>query len=262
MQVLKNVLHAATGLVGVRVIRTGYGAFGWLNEKSPFLASVLGHPHVFVPDAEHRYRWLEPLGIRTVVDIGAHQGEFARRIHGVLPKAAIVSFEPLPDCYRELQKVTAELPAHRAFNVALGATAGQAEMQQNEFTPASSLLATGPGMQQQLPFAATTRAVSVTVDTLDAAVAKLELRDNLFVKIDVQGFECQVIDGGRETLRRAKLVVVETSFQRIYEGQPLFGAVYDKLVQELGFRYAGSWDQQPSPIDGAPLQEDSIFLRD
>ena len=99
------------------------------------------------------------------------------------------------------------------------------------------------------------------MQTLDAVAAKLELEDNLFVKIDVQGFECEVIKGGQATLRRAKIVIVETTFRPIYEGQPLFGDVYSALV-ELGFRYAGSDGRLDSPVDGAPIQEDSVFRRD
>ena len=55
-------------------------------------------------------------------------------------------------------------------------------------------------------------------------------------------------------------MIVETLFQAIYEGQPLFDTVYRALA-ELGFRYGGSFDEQKSPTDGAPLQEDSIFLK-
>jgi hypothetical protein len=116
-------------------------------------------------------------------------------------------------------------------------------------------------MRKELPFSVQTEPVSVAVETLDSIVAKLSLEDNLLVKIDVQGFECEVIKGGLETLRRAKLVIVETTFRALYEGQPLFGDVYRALT-ELGFRYAGSNGRLDSPIDGAPVQEDSIFRRD
>jgi len=262
MQRIKDALHGTTGLLGFRISRTGYGAIGWATAQSKFIGRVFGHPHVFVPDESHRFTWLKKLNIKTVIDIGAHQGEFAKRIHELLPDASIISFEPLPSCFRELEQYGKTLPRHRAFNYALGASRGRATMHQSEFTQTSSLLPPSEGMERQMPFAARAHPIEVDVETLDGVCSGLSLEDDLFVKIDVQGFECQVIAGARSTLARARLVLVETSFQPIYEDQPLFGAVYRELVEGLGFRYLGSWDRQQSPVDGFPLQEDSIFIRD
>lgn len=44
----------------------------------------------------NKHLWLTNLNINTVVDIGAHEGEFAAKIRGILPTASILSFEPLP----------------------------------------------------------------------------------------------------------------------------------------------------------------------
>jgi FkbM family methyltransferase len=261
MQTAKRAFHGALGLLGIRVIRTGYGAFDWLTRNSPTAARFLGHPYVFVPDEAHRFRWLEALDIRTVLDIGAHEGDYAKRIHGILPKAHIHSFEPIPECYRALTQVSATLPRHSSYNLALGSAPGSATMHKNEFSQASSLLPTSEAMARLMPFAARTEAVTVEVATLDGVVKDLEVEDNLMVKIDVQGFESAVIAGGRDTLRRAKVVVIETSFQPIYETQPMFDVVYRALVNDLGFSYGGSLNRQESPVDGAPLQEDSLFLR-
>jgi FkbM family methyltransferase len=261
MPPLRSAIHNATELLGLRLTRTGFGALGWLVERSPLAAEVLGRPHIFVPDDAHRFRWLQKFELRSVLDIGAHQGEFARRIHEILPDANVVSFEPLPECYRELERAGNGSSWHRAFNLALGSSRGTTTMNQNEFTPASSLLPISEGMRRELPFAVESRSVTVEVETLDTVCAGLHLEDNVMVKIDVQGYEGEVIAGGRQVLRRAKLVVVETSFQRLYADQPLFDTIYRELTA-LGLRYVGSWDRQPSPIDGFALQEDSIFVRD
>ncbi|MFM6082296.1 MAG: FkbM family methyltransferase, partial [Dolichospermum sp.] len=46
--------------------------------------------------------WLENCGIKTVLDIGANEGQFAKYINQILPEAMIYSFEPLPDCHEKL----------------------------------------------------------------------------------------------------------------------------------------------------------------
>jgi hypothetical protein len=56
--------------------------------------------------------------------------------------------------------------------------------------------------------------------------------------MDVQGFEDRVIAGGLRTLERASVLWVETSFVELYEGQPLFADIHDRL-RDLGFEYRG-----------------------
>jgi len=53
---------------------------------------------------------------------------------------------------------------------------------------------------------------------------------------------------------------IETSFQELYEGQPLFSDIYELLTRR-GFNYSGSWAELTNPLDGAHLQQDSIFIR-
>jgi hypothetical protein len=101
----------------------------------------------------------------------------------------------------------------------------------------------------------------ILIDTLDNVAESLEIEKEILVKVDVQGFEDKVIAGGMKVLKQTKIVIIETSFREIYKSQPLFSDIYQTLVDELGFSYAGSWSQQKSPIDGSPFQEDSIFIK-
>jgi len=88
----------------------------------------------------------------------------------------------------------------------------------------------------------------------------LDFEDNILLKVDVQGYEHKVIDGSRNILNMVKVIIIETSFHELYEGQPLFAEIYE-LLNRLGFVYSGSWGELKSPLDGAPLQQDSIFIR-
>ncbi len=103
------------------------------------------------------------------------------------------------------------------------------------------------------------------VNMLDAVVADL-IRDGhpahpeLLVKIDVQGFEGEVIRGGEAVLGRAKIVIVETTFVELYVGQPLFGTIHEQLSR-LGFAFQGNLSQLWNPEDGRILQADSLYAR-
>ena len=59
---------------------------------------------------------------------------------------------------------------------------------------------------------------------------------------------------------RAKIMIIEVSFQPLYEGGPLFDDVY-RLLKAYGFTYNGNFEQLCSPKDGRVLQADAIFCR-
>jgi hypothetical protein len=80
------------------------------------------------------------------------------------------------------------------------------------------------------------------------------------VKIDVQGYEDRVIAGGDAVISRSKAMIVEVSFQELYEGQPLFDDIYQRLKQK-GFAYMGNLYQLLNPADAAVLQADALFVR-
>ncbi len=63
-----------------------------------------------------------------------------------------------------------------------------------------------------------------------------EVEDIDFVKIDVQGSELAVFQGGERVLRNAILVQTEVEFVEIYEKQPLFADV-DQLLRSYGYQF-------------------------
>ncbi|MGH8526938.1 MAG: FkbM family methyltransferase, partial [Gammaproteobacteria bacterium] len=121
----------------------------------------------FAPTEANRYLWLTSLGFRTVFDIGAHTGEFARMIHGILPEAAIISFEPLAEPFSHLQRNMEGITNFRAFNCALGASNLTHNMHHNEFSPSSSLLEMADLHRASFPFTERTTSETVDVRRLD-----------------------------------------------------------------------------------------------
>ena len=212
-------------------------------------------------DTRKSWNWLTRRGIRTILDIGANVGQFAAEIHQVLPNAMIYSFEPLRDCYEQLVANMKGAGNFRAFHFALGDENWEAQMHRSEFSPSSSLLSMAELHKKAFPFTRMETRDTVPVKRLDDVAGDLTLSDHLLVKIDVQGYEDRVIAGGRNTISRADILIVETSFQSLYEGQALFANIFDAL-REIGFRYHGSLDQIRDPRDGRILQADSIFLRE
>lgn len=195
---------------------------------------------------------------RTILDIGANEGQFARIARTLCPQAAVVCFEPLADCFAALQAGVAQEPQVTAWQYALGSRNETTTIHRSEFSPSSSLLPMGEVHQREFPHTAETAPELIEVRRLDDVACELDFPSPVIAKIDVQGFECEVLDGGRETLSECAALIVELSCDRLYEGQPLFDDVYAQL-KDLGFEYRGNVDQMLSPNDGRILQCDGLF---
>ena len=110
------------------------------------------------------------------------------------------------------------------------------------------------------PYTKNTAKETVEVRTLDSVLPQLQLRKNVLAKIDVQGYELDVLRGAEETLAQVDMLILETSFYELYLGQPLFEEVY-RYMKEKGFSYRGNFEQVNSAVNGEVLQADAIFVR-
>lgn len=198
---------------------------------------------------------------RTVIDVGANVGQFAVASAKLFPDVRVHSFEPVPECAERLRKNVSGLEGVTVYPFALGEAAGEAELRVNSYTHASSFLPVTRTHRETFPEVRETGEVPVEVSTLDLVFAGVQLRGPVLLKLDVQGYEAQVIRGGAETLKRVDYVVLEASFRRMYEGEPLFTEIL-KLMEEYGFRFARPVGWLSAPDGGEILQMDALFVRD
>lgn len=212
------------------------------------------------PVEVNQFVWLKEQNIRSILDIGANVGQFALMIHPILPNAMIYSFEPIKDCYEQLIINMKDISNFKAFNFAIGHENSETKIWRNEFSPSSSLLPMRNLHKLAFPYTKREKLERITVKSLDEIANDLKLEDNVLVKIDVQGYEDKVINGGHNVISKAKILIVETSFQSLYDGQPLFATIFD-MLRRMGFRYCGNFDQLRNPADGSILQADSIFVK-
>lgn len=206
------------------------------------------------------HQWLKAAGFCTILDVGANTGQFAVAANAIFPAATIYSFEPLPDCFETLKKNMCGVEKFRAFNIGIGSAHAEMQFNRSSFAPSSSFRKMAALHKEAYPWTAGSETVNVRVQTLDSITARLELADPILLKIDVQGYEDQVLLGGENTARKAAVIIIETSFEKLYEGQPLFDDIY-RMLTGWGFLYKGSLDQALDPEGGRPIYADGIFLR-
>jgi FkbM family methyltransferase len=172
-------------------------------------------------------------GRRVVVaDIGARDGLHARW-RAVERALHLVAFEPDGVEARRLEAAIASRGA--TADVVTAALAGTDEPHELRLTTSpgcSSLLEPNREVLDRFPDAARFDVVErpiVTTTTLDAVLQQRGLRLH-FAKIDVQGAALAVLDGGPTAVAEMVGVEVEVELVRMYQDQPLFGAVHERLL--------------------------------
>jgi FkbM family methyltransferase len=206
------------------------------------------------------HKWVQLYQFKTIIDIGANEGQFADKMRLLFPQAMIYAFEPLPQVYDRLKANFNQDNAFEAINVGLGENQGILEFWENEYSPSSSFLRLTDTLKENLEEASIEKKVEVKIDTLDHVFADRTIQFPLLIKMDVQGFEDKVIKGAGQTIRKADMIICEISFTELYKGQPLFEDIFE-LLGEQGFYFAGQMDQISSPETQKPLQADGIFLK-
>ena len=204
--------------------------------------------------------WIQTLGIKTVIDIGANVGQFEDEIREIIPNVESYAFEPLADCFTQLEKKANEESRFHIFPYALGNHDGKMLMHKHAYTPSSSLLQSSIILDDAFPEKHGATSETIEIRKLDDILSSRNLQEEILINIDVQGYEAEAIAGGRETFAKTKLVIIESSFVSLYKGQPLFADIH-KLLSGLGFSYCGSWREKRHPKTGEILFEDSLYLK-
>jgi FkbM family methyltransferase len=209
---------------------------------------------------EYLSNWVKKEKIATIIDIGAFNGIWMSKWRKIAPNATMYCFEPLSEFYNDLEKRARPFPNIKIFNFAIGDTNEFIEINHNKYGPSSSVLKMTNTHIMNYPFTSETKIEKVKIVLLDDALKNEVLPMNIMIKIDVQGYEDKVIKGGFNTFNKAKIIIIETSFVELYEGQPLFHDIYSEM-ERMGFTYAGSLGDYHGKIDGSVLQQDSVFIR-
>jgi FkbM family methyltransferase len=198
--------------------------------------------------------------VHTVLDIGANVGQFSEWAAKCFPEADIHAFEPLPSCVAELKKVAARFPRIQTHAHALSFETGEAEMFENDYAPSSSLLKMTDRHREIWPKTAKDKKVMVPIETLDGVLGKTPIKGPAFLKIDVQGFELNVLRGAEKTLREVAVIQSEVQFDAFYENQTDFLDLQNFLA-EHGFRFAEFADERRLNDEQRLVYADAVFVK-
>jgi FkbM family methyltransferase len=196
----------------------------------------------------------------NLLDIGAHVGGWSWVLHRLHPGlASTVMVEPQVKRQDALQAL--QLPGVRktVVHCALGAASGSFTLVGG--TASASLLRPARDQLELFPGSMRDEEETVGVRTLDDLYGDPVLPRPDLIKLDVQGGELGVLEGGRTTVAGSRCLVVELSLREFYEGQPPMWELL-RFIDEAGFRFAGrGYEWRSAANSGELLQVDGIFLR-
>jgi FkbM family methyltransferase len=202
---------------------------------------------------------LRSLDCRTVVDVGANRGQFALAARHRWPTARIVSFEPLEHPAATFAEIFDDDDLVTLHDAAIGPSEELGTMHLSGRDDSSSLLAITELQDTVFPGTAEVGTVSVRVAPLGAFVDAASLEPPALLKIDVQGYELEVLRGCEPLLRSFDRIYCECSFVELYRGQGLAGAVIDWL-SERGYALTGVFNAAYDG-EGRAVQADFLFSR-
>jgi FkbM family methyltransferase len=189
--------------------------------------------------------------VKNILDIGAHKADWSLMTSDIFPKAAYYMIEPQDEMKPYIETF---LKTHNGawFQGGAGAENGELTLSVwDDFAGSSFLLPEGEesGKQQR----------KVPIYTVDYLIETKKMPVPDKCKIDVQGFEIEVLKGAKKILGKTDIFILEASLFRFSPNQPLLHEIIDFMVQNgyVIYDFAGFANR---PMDKALGQLDICFV--
>jgi FkbM family methyltransferase len=195
---------------------------------------------------------------RTLIDVGANIGQFTIAAINIFDNLDVHAFEPIKACADQLRANVSGYDDVQINALALGARCEKSAFHINTYSLASSMLRISNKHLSEFSQATEKNTITIEVSTLDDHFSDKALLSPVLLKIDVQGAEKCVIEGGTKTLKQVDYVLLETSFTPMYEGEPLFIELIETM-KSFKFEFLRPLAFLKSPKSGEILQADILF---
>ena len=200
-----------------------------LIEKIFYPLSVFHHKRIFM--------YLHKLDIDKIIDIGSHRGEFLEKMLEIEKIDTFYAFEPQKDIFDYLYKKFSPNKKINLFNYAMDREISQKKLKINELSMTSSLAEINEKslylkLKNFLTFSKSNfiGEYMVETNTIDNVFKDVNLKKTL-LKIDVEGFEMNVIQGSQTKLKEIPFLLLENQFGNHYKNND-FKDIKDFLLKQ------------------------------
>jgi FkbM family methyltransferase len=201
------------------------------------------------------------LSVDMVFDVGANVGQYGLQLRKKVGYCGpLISFEPMPHAAQKVRDLARMDKLWEVNESAIDRMSGKAQFHVMRGDQFSSLLK--PSKQFEGRFYGQHKireTIEVDVITLGDAVRKVSPFSKGLLKLDTQGTELRILQGGVDSLSRFSAIQLGIGFQSLYEGEGSFG----EIVDAKKFWGHGLSALFPNNQGHFPhlLEMDAIFLR-
>ena len=206
-----------------------------------------------VPEIPFSLELLQSNGFQPnqIFDVGAYKGEFAELCLNVWPQTHVACFEALEDKVSQLEQLASQNKAISVFPGLLGAESHEQVALHIRETASSVLL---EHISQDFPVQFSRMR---TIDQIVQENFNGQAPD--FLKIDVQGYELEVLKGAEKSLPQIQVILAEINFLDIHQNVPLLAEVITWLDKRDWVAY-DICALGRRPLDQTLWQADFIFV--
>lgn len=209
-----------------------------------------------------RMKLFDNYKINVILDVGANTGQYANIVRNSGFKGKIVSFEPLSTAYKTLKNNSITVNNWEALNFGLGDFDGESIINISANSESSSFLNMLPVHIKHRPESKFIGKEKVTIKKLDSVFHNFSNdSDNIFLKIDAQGYEYNILQGGNKSLNNIDGLQIEMSLEPLYEGEKLICELIG-YIETKGYKLMSI---EPGSVDyssGQMFQVDGIFFKE
>jgi FkbM family methyltransferase len=211
-------------------------------------------------DIVRRMKLVDDAKISILLDVGANSGQYSSNMRDYGYNGRIISFEPLSVAFKLLSKISMNDKKWEIYNFALGNNNIDSIINIAGNSWSSSILNMLQTHLDSAPESSYVSRESIVIKTLDSLFEELcGDCDNVMLKMDVQGFEKEVLEGSINSLSRIKMIQLEMSIIELYEGEMLLGNMIEYLSVK-GFQLVSLENGYFDSSSGHLFQVDGIFL--
>lgn len=209
-----------------------------------------------VPSIESSLKRLAASGFKPtgVYDVGAYRGEFTKTVLTIWPRVQVTCFEPQSHLASDLIALQERFPNQVSYEQCVLGSAPKDSVTFHMGDTASSVLSNAVGVQYPT--------VQLPMKTIDQIRGSAQICPCNLLKLDVQGYELEVLRGAEETLKQdVEVILAELNFLDIYAEVPLIHETLAWLAERDFVAYDIS-SLIRRPLDNALWQADFVFVRE
>ena len=215
---------------------------------------------VFLPG--HLRSLLSRLKINCVIDVGANVGEYGLMLRRIGYEGRIVSIEPIREVFERLNATAAADPQWMTLNTACGSREETRAINVFAKSDLSSFLSPSPNMPTIDP-CSIERTETVNIKRLESLLDKMLSgidEPRVFLKMDCQGFDLEVLKGAGEGLAKVQGLQSEVSAIPLYVGVPDY-LEFLSYCRNLEFEPTAFFPVVNSPVSGHLVECDVVLIR-